>query len=183
MGRKQEIFIVLALWTTALVSGLALLILLSPSLAQALARDILQVQPTSWKSLFYGILFFLIFAASAGALSYVIFFHKGLRAVLKQAEVGRIDVSMHALENIALNAARTAQAGMKSAHASARLRKDQRVDVYLDCSLYSDVEIPSQMGKIQERIKKDIERYTGLPVAEVILHVEQVETVGTKVER
>jgi uncharacterized alkaline shock family protein YloU len=39
------------------------------------------------------------------------------------------------------------------------------------------------MAKVQERIKKDIERYTGITVESVSVKVGRVEPVVAKVER
>ena len=44
------------------------------------------------------------------------------------------------------------------------------------------VEIPSSMAKVQEKVKKDIERYTGIAVEQVIVRVSKVEQAQTKVE-
>ena len=53
----------------------------------------------------------------------------------------------------------------------------------LNTVLYSDVEVPAMMAKVQDRIKKDIERYTGIPVARVQVRVSRVEPVSARVER
>ncbi len=39
------------------------------------------------------------------------------------------------------------------------------------------------MAKVQDRIKKDIERYTGISVAQVLIKVTRVEPVAARVER
>lgn len=98
-------------------------------------------------------------------------------------DIGEIDIGVEALENIALNSAKAAQAGVKTAKARISQNKEQKLLVILIVVLYSDVEIPSQMAKIQDRVKKDIERYTGIEVGEVQVKVNAVELIGTKVER
>ena len=98
-------------------------------------------------------------------------------------EIGEIDIGIEALENIALNSSKAAQAGVKSAKARISQSKDNKLMVILIVVLFSDVEIPTQMAKIQDRVKKDIERYTGIPVGEVQVKVNRVELLGTKVER
>lgn len=98
-------------------------------------------------------------------------------------DIGEIDIAVEALENIALNSSKAAQAGVKTAKARISQNKEQKLLVILIVVLYSDVEIPSQMAKIQDRVKKDIERYTGIEVGEVQVKVNAVELIGTKVER
>ena len=43
-------------------------------------------------------------------------------------------------------------------------------------------EIPASMSKVQEKVKKDIERYTGIIVENVFVKVSRVEPVVAKVE-
>lgn len=105
------------------------------------------------------------------------------RSPLKQNDIGQIDISGLALESVALNSARAAQVGIKTAKARVYSAKEGRLKIVLAVVLYSDIEIPSQMHKIQERVKKDVERYTGLTVEQVLISVTQVELVGARVER
>ena len=48
---------------------------------------------------------------------------------------------------------------------------------------YSDVELPLMMSRLQERVKKDIEKYTGIEVADVQVKVNRVEAIAARVER
>lgn len=98
-------------------------------------------------------------------------------------EYGYIKIGATAIENIALNSARSAKAGIKSAKASIDTLENSNLRINLDVVLYSDVEIPQQMKKIQEIIKRDVERYTGIAVEEVVINVKRVELLGTVVER
>ena len=82
-----------------------------------------------------------------------------------------------------MNSAKSAQAGIKTARARVSSAKNNSIRVYLSAVLYSNVEVPSTMGKVQERIKKDIERYTGITVENVSVKVSRVEPVVAKVER
>ena len=82
-----------------------------------------------------------------------------------------------------MNSAKSAQVGIKAARARVLSAKNNAIRVYMSAVLYSNVEVPSTMGKIQERIKKDIERYTGITVASVSIKVSRVEPVVAKVER
>ena len=39
------------------------------------------------------------------------------------------------------------------------------------------------MARVQERVKKDIERYTGIEVGDVNVRVNRVEAIAARVER
>jgi len=105
------------------------------------------------------------------------------RTRIRSTEIGNIDIGVDAIESIALNAAKSAQCGIKSAKARVAPSKGDKISIQMSAVLYSDVEVPVMMAKAQDRIKKDIERYTGIPVAEVIVRVSRVEPVAARVER
>ena len=105
------------------------------------------------------------------------------RTRVKSNDIGDIDISVEALENIALNSAKTAQAGVKSARARVTQGKEHQLAFTLVVVLYSDVEIPSSMARIQDRVRKDVERYTGIPVNEVQVKVSRVELIQARIER
>ena len=90
---------------------------------------------------------------------------------------------MDAIESIALNSAKSAQVGIKSAKAHVSSGKDESIRIHLVAVLYSNVEVPAMMSKVQDRIKKDLERYTGIPVESVSVKVSRVEPIVAKVER
>lgn len=102
---------------------------------------------------------------------------------LKSNDLGVIDIDVHALENIALNSAKISQAGIKTAKARVLSDQTKGIVVEMEVNLYSDVEIPTQMSKIQDRIKKDIERFTGIPVHQVMIRVGKIELLGAKIEQ
>ena len=60
--------------------------------------------------------------------------------------------------------------------------KNGAIKVNINAVLYSNTEIPTSMSKVQERVKKDIERYTGIIVENVFVKVSRVEPVVAKVE-
>ena len=76
----------------------------------------------------------------------------------------------------------SAQAGIKTVKARVTSAKNGSINVGINAVLYSNVEIPSSMSKVQERIKKDIERYTGIIVEEVKVRVNRVEPAAARVE-
>ncbi|NLZ69936.1 MAG: alkaline shock response membrane anchor protein AmaP [Clostridiaceae bacterium] len=105
------------------------------------------------------------------------------RTRLRQNDLGAIDISVAAIETVALNATISAQAGVRDARASVWSAKSGKINVQLRVSLYPDVEIPSEMERIQERIRKDIERFTGIQVDNVIVKVTHMEQMGARIER
>ncbi len=105
------------------------------------------------------------------------------RTRIRSTDVGSIDIGVDAIESIALNSAKSAQCGIKTAKARVAPSKGDKISIQLSTVLYSDVEVPAMMAKVQDRIKKDIERYTGIPVAQVQVRVSRVEPVAARVER
>ena len=102
---------------------------------------------------------------------------------IRQTDIGSVDIGVDAMESIVLNSAKSAQVGIKSAKAHVSSAKNGAVRVRMSTVLYSNVEIPAMMAKVQERIKKDIEKYTGITVESVAVKVSRVEPVVAKVER
>ena len=98
-------------------------------------------------------------------------------------EIGAIDIGVDAIENIALNAAKASQSGVKSAKAWVSPYKGGKISVTMNVMAYSDVELPLMMSRLQERVKKDIEKYTGIEVADVQVKVNRVEAIAARVER
>lgn len=105
------------------------------------------------------------------------------KARVRSGHLGSIDIAVDAIESIALNAARSAQSGVRSVKARVSPASGEKISVALHITTYSDVELPANMSKVQERVKKDVERYTGIEVAEVPLKVRHVETISSRVER
>lgn len=104
-------------------------------------------------------------------------------ASLRDTPVGLIQASSEALESIVLNAAKASQSGVKTAKARIRNVQNERISVVLYVNVYSDVELPIMMARVQERVKKDLERYTGLVIEDVRVKVTRVEEIAARVER
>ena len=104
------------------------------------------------------------------------------RTRLRRTDIGTVDIGADAIESIALNSAKSAQVGIKSARCHVSPAKNGAISIGLSCVLYSNVEIPSSMSKVQEKVKKDIERYTGVVVENVAVKVSRVEEIVAKVE-
>jgi len=125
----------------------------------------------------------LLMASCVSTASYAILSGKLSRTRIRQTDIGSVDIGVDAMESIALNSAKSAQVGIKSAKAHVSSAKNGAIRVRIYTVLYSNVEIPAMMAKVQERIKKDIERYTGITVESVSVKVSRVEPVVAKVER
>lgn len=133
----------------------------------------------------YVFLIFLIciIGTAIWTVSYTILSGRLSKTRIRQTDIGNIDIGVDAIESIALNSAKSAQVGIKSAKAHVSSGKDEAIRIYLNAVLYSNVEVPAMMAKVQERIKKDIERYTGISVEFVSVKVSRVEPIVAKVER
>lgn len=124
-----------------------------------------------------------VFITAILTLSYGVMSGRLRKTRVRSNDIGSIDIGVDALESIALNAAKLAQGGIKSAKARVSSARGDKINVVIIAVLYSDVEVPAMMTKVQERIKKDIERYTGIPVGQVIVRVSRVEQIAARVER
>lgn len=126
--------------------------------------------------------FSIIFLIAIWQLVNLILSGRLRKARVSEGQLGMIDIGVDAIESIALNAAQTAQAGVKAAKAHIAPFKNEKLSVRLSVMAYSNVELPAMMAKVQERVKKDIERYTGIQVAEVIIKVSRVDTIAARVD-
>ncbi|MCR4669727.1 MAG: alkaline shock response membrane anchor protein AmaP [Saccharofermentans sp.] len=124
----------------------------------------------------------LFFITSVISLTNLISLGRLNRTRLRKTDIGTVDIGPDAIESIALNSAKSAQVGIKSAKCHVAPGKNGAIKLSLTCILYSNVEIPSSMTKVQEKVKKDIERYTGIIVDEVFVKVSRVEAATAKVE-
>lgn len=125
-------------------------------------------------SLFILSMFIMVYGLGSGRLR---------KTRIRSNEIGAIDIGVDAIENIALNTAKTSQSGIKNAKARVYPAKEGKIRVELKAVVFSDVEVPAMMSKVQDRIKKDIERYTSIPVSKVVIKVNRIESVTAKVER
>jgi uncharacterized alkaline shock family protein YloU len=124
----------------------------------------------------------LFFISSIVSISNSVIYGRLNRTRLRKTDIGTVDIGADAIESIALNAAKSAQVGIKSARCHVAPAKNGAIKVNLSCELYSNVEIPASMAKVQEKVKKDIERYTGIIVESVLVKVAKVEATTARVE-
>ena len=124
----------------------------------------------------------LLFVTSIISITNAITYGRLNRTRLRKTDIGSVDIGADAIENIALNSARAAQVGIKNARCRVTPGKNGAIRVIISCVLYSNVEIPASMAKAQEKVKKDIERFTGIAVEQVVVRVSKVEQAQAKVE-
>jgi len=133
------------------------------------------------KYIYFAVLM-LLFISSIVSISNSVTYGRLNRTRLRKTDIGTVDIGADAIESIALNAAKSAQVGIKSARCHVAPAKNGAIKINLSCELYSNVEIPASMAKVQEKVKKDIERYTGVIVESVLVKVAKVEATTARVE-
>ncbi len=124
----------------------------------------------------------LVLISAIAAITNLITTGRLYRTKLRKTDIGSVDIGADAIESIALNSAKSAQAGIKNARARVTSAKNGAIKVNINAVLYSNVEIPASMSKVQDKIKKDIERYTGIVVESVFVKVSKVEAIVARVE-
>lgn len=139
------------------------------------------VNDPSKKNMYFFIIL-VLFISAVLSISNIIISGRVYKTKLRKTEIGSVDIGADAIESIALNSAKSAQAGIKTAKARVSAARNGAIKVAVSVVLYSNVEIPSSMSKVQEKVKKDIERYTGIVVENVSVKVGKVEPIVAKVE-
>jgi len=98
-------------------------------------------------------------------------------------KIGEIDIGVDAIESIALNSAKTAQCGIKTAKARVAPFKGDKIVIQFDRSPVFRCRSAGHDGQGPGAHQKDIERYTGISVGQVLIKVSRVEPVAARVER
>lgn len=183
MNRLIRFALIFYAFALSVLSVISLIVLINRNMLEAIyfvLYDFISSNNIRWIALAFASFLFvfslaiLIYGLQSGRL------HK---TRVRNNEIGSIDIGVEAIENIILNTAKTAQCGIKTAKARVFSARDGKIKAELSAVIYSDVEIPAMMAKVQDKIKKDIERYTGISVSKVIVKVSRVENISAKVER
>jgi uncharacterized alkaline shock family protein YloU len=183
MNRLTRAVLILYSFLLAIVSMVVIMMILnSDVLGGIIVLFNLMAERTSTRTITL-VFDVFVFAVSLLSLIYGIMSGRLRKTRIRKNDIGVIDIGVDAIESIALNAAKTAQGGIKSAKARVAPAKGDKITIILTAVLYSDVEVPAMMTKVQDRVKKDIERYTGIPVEQVLIRVSRVETITARVER
>lgn len=183
MNRLVRGILVVYSFLLAVFAFLLFLILLNNNLIVGLTRLLYAINSRAPIKALIAVLFFVQFVVGILTLVYALLSGRMRKSRLRRTDIGTIDIGVDAIESIALNSAKSAQGGIKTAKARVYSSQNERINVELVAVLYSDVEIPVMMAKVQDRIKKDIERFTGIPVSNVYVKVSRVEPVAARIER
>ncbi len=183
MNRLVRTALIVLSFLLAVLAMLFILILLSNGVLSGFVELLTKVVEQTSARLLSVLLAGLVLGLSLVILVNAILSGRLNRTRIRSNEIGFIDIGVDAIESIALNSARSAQCGIKTAKARVAPFKGDKITIQLITILYSDVEVPAMMAKVQDRIKKDVERYTGIPVAQVQIKVSRVEAVAARVER
>jgi uncharacterized alkaline shock family protein YloU len=183
MNRIIRFALVLYAFLLSVISVLALIVVIRRELLETiyfLLFDVISSASLKWIILVVAI---FLFVFSLIVMIFVLNSSRLHKARVRNNDIGSIDIGVDAIENIALNTAKTSQCGIKTAKARVYSAKEGKIRVELSAVVFSDIEIPAMMAKVQDRIKKDIERYTSIPVKKVVVKVSRVEAFTAKVER
>ncbi len=142
--------------------------------------DTTRKQPYRTIAIIVSLVFFLV---SMAVMLVAIISGRMRRQRVRSNEIGDIDIGVGAIESIAMNAAKASQSGVKAAKVTITPYKNNKISATMRVVTFPDVELPRMMAKVQERVKKDIEKYTGIEVADVKVRVAQVESIAARIER
>lgn len=183
MNRWNRLTTIVFSFIIAMISLLTVLMFLSGFIMSAMISFLLRIQKVSSARTAIVIAAIVLFIMATASLLLAIMNARLHKARVRSTNLGNIDIGVDAIESIALNAAKSAQSGVKTVKARVSPKEGEKISVSLDITTYSDVEIPAMMNKVQERVKKDIERYTGIEVVEVPIKVAQVDAVSARIDR
>ncbi len=183
MNRLVRGILVAYSFLLAVLGILFFVVALDNNMVVALTRLLYSIQANRGAKAAVLVAFLVQFALGMITLVFALISGRMRKSRLRQTEIGMIDIGVDAIESIALNAAKSAQGGIKTAKARVYSSQNEKINVELTAVLYSDVEIPVMMSKVQDRVKKDIERFTGIPVAHVYVKVSRVEPIAARIER
>ena len=183
MNRAVRIIVMIYSLLLAIASVIFLYAFIDPVVISVVASQIADtVNDPSQRWVLFSFLVVTVLSAT-WSISFVIISGRLGKTRIRTTDIGLVDIGADAIENIALNSAKMSQAGIKSAKARVSAGRKDMIRIHINAVLYSNVEVPAMMIKVQERVKKDIERYTGIQVETVSVKVNRVEPIVAKVER
>ncbi|HHW93180.1 MAG TPA: alkaline shock response membrane anchor protein AmaP [Clostridiaceae bacterium] len=183
MNRWVRFILIVFSLTLAVVFLVTVLMMASKDILSGIVSmivNIAQRQSNRTVALVIGLLGFLI---ATFTLIVAVMSGRLRKTRIRSNEIGHIEIGVEAIENIALNAAKISQSGVKMAKAHVSPSKGGALSIKLVVQAFPDVEIPMMMARVQERVKKDIEKYTGIEVGDVQIRVSKVEAISPRVER
>ncbi len=183
MNRIVRVALVFYAFVLSILSVISAIIIMNRNLLEAIYFVFYDITASPTFRWIAAVFCLFLFTASLAILVYGLQSGRMHKTRVRTNDIGAIDIGVDAIENIVLNTAKTAQCGIKTAKARVYPARDGKIRAELSAVIYSDVEIPAMMAKVQDKVKKDIERYTGIPVSRVIVKVSHVENVSARVER
>lgn len=182
MERIIKFLQMILLFIFSAISLMIATVFISEGLMSAVITLLVRISNQTRSRLIMIIVFLVLFVFALILLVQLILSGRLRKARVTEGNLGIIDIGVDAIESVALNAAQSAQAGVKAAKAHIAPFKNDKLSVRLSVMAFSNVELPAMMARVQERVKKDIERYTGIQVAEVIVKVSRVDTISARVD-
>ena len=158
MNRLVRAILLVYSFLLSVLGFLMFVIVLDNNLMVGLTRLLYSINARAPVKALVIVLFLLQFVIGILTLVYSLLSGRMRKSRLRRTDIGTIDIGVDAIESIALNSAKSAQGGIKTAKARVYSSQNERINVELTAVLYSDVEIPAMMAKVQDRIKKDIEQ-------------------------
>ncbi len=182
MERIIKFLQMILLFIFSAISLMIATVFISEGLMSAVITLLVRISNQTRSRLIMIIVFLVLFVFALILLVQLILSGRLRKARVTEGNLGIIEIGVDAIESVALNAAQSAQAGVKAAKAHIAPFKNDKLSVRLSVMAFSNVELPAMMARVQERVKKDIERYTGIQVAEVIVKVSRVDTISARVD-
>ncbi|HHU08031.1 MAG TPA: alkaline shock response membrane anchor protein AmaP [Clostridiaceae bacterium] len=183
MNRVNRFFIIAFSFILAVIFIVLLLMMSSEVILKGMIETIIDVAQKQPYRTIIMIVCLVMALVSLATMVVTILTSRMRRQRVRANEIGTIDIGVDAIENIALNAAKASQSGVKSAKAWVSPYKGDKIAISMNVMTYSDVELPLMMSRLQERVKKDVEKYTGIEVSDVQVKVNRVEAITARVER
>jgi len=183
MNRVNRFFIIAFSFILAVIFIVLLLMMSSEVILKGMIETIIDVAQKQPYRTIIMIVCLVMALVSLTTMVVTILTSRMRRQRVRANEIGTIDIGVDAIENIALNAAKASQSGVKSAKAWVSPYKGDKIAISMNVMTYSDVELPLMMSRLQERVKKDVEKYTGIEVSDVQVKVNRVEAITARVER
>lgn len=154
-------FVVISGWILAIATGWSL-----PY--DVLLQGLYWLRAHSWESLVLAICFLIV-----GILPFLRPRKTIEQSFRTSSKWGEVRVTMEALGDIISRSAHE-MTGVRLVRPVLRQREDG-LEIQLNCQLNPEVVIPEMSDELQKRIREDVERYTGIKVAEVKVLVRRFD--------
>jgi uncharacterized alkaline shock family protein YloU len=161
-----------------LITGLAIVVTLEPSLYKGISEDIYNGITGRTSSIIIFVAELIFFAIGIIFLLSGVRSDKDKKSVRKHTNIGEIKISINSIENIALAASRRLN-GIKDSKAFVT-KHDDNVSVIIKIMVMPDVNIPALAEDMQSKVKRAVEDTSGVAVSDVRVVVDNIYTGYTK---